>query len=136
MARFGTPAEGVDNILINAYTGLYLVLYTNTANSLDSDTVFADLTQPSAVDGAAEANGYGAVSLTGTWSSTSRVISYDHGTPNSVVYTNSGTQDSWDLVVGSAITDLTYILHFKDFSTALALPLGATLNVDISSLVV
>ena len=135
MARSGTPTEGVNNILLNAYTSLFLILYTNTADSLDSDTVFADINQPSTVDGAAEANGYGSVSLTGTWSSSGRIISYDHGTPDSVVYTNSGTQDSWDTVVGSAVTDGTYILHFKDFSTALALPLGATLNVDISSLV-
>jgi hypothetical protein len=50
MATNGTPYEGVDNILLNAYTGLEIILYTNSGNSLDRTTVYADLVEPSNVD--------------------------------------------------------------------------------------
>lgn len=135
MARFGTPHEGVDNILVNAYSGLQVILYTNAADSLDRDTVIANLTQPGTLDGAGEANGYGPISLTGVWTGNGSVITYDHGTPDDVEYTNTGTQGSWDTAVGAAVTDGTYILHFADFGTAIPLPLGATLRIDVSSIV-
>ena len=135
MSTNGTPFEGVDNILLNAYTGLQLILYTNAANSLDRDTVFADLTQPSALDDEAAPNGYAAITLSGTWSSTNAVISYDHGTPDNPRFTNDGPTYDWNEVFGSVITDGTYVLHFKDFSSSRTLAPGATLDIDISSLV-
>ena len=136
MATNGSPHEGVAQILINAYTGLQLILYTNTADSLDRDTVLADLVEPSALDDLSNPNGYAAISLTGTWSGNSgSIISYDHGTPDNPRFTNSGTSGVWDTVTGSAITDGSYVLHFKDFATARALALTAVLDIDISSLV-
>lgn len=135
MATNGTPHEGVDNVLINAYTGLQLVLYTNTADSLDRDTVLADLVEPAAVDSNAEANGYAAISLTGTWSSSSSVITYDHGGGTNPSFQNTGVSEDWDTANGCAVTDGTYVLHFKDFSLSRALQVGEILEIDISSLV-
>jgi hypothetical protein len=135
MATNGTPHEGTDNILINAYTGLEIILYTNAFNSLDRDTVLADLTQPSALDDASLDNGYAAITLAGVWSSSNSVITYDDGTPDNVLFTNTGTLGSWDTARGSAITDGTYIFHFADFDSEVALPLGATLEIDVSSVV-
>ena len=131
MATNGTPHEGTDNILIDAYTGLQIILYTNAFGSLSRDTVLADLAQPSALDDASLDNGYGFISLTGVWSSTLSVITY----PDNVLFTNSGTLGSWDTARGSAITDGTFVLHFADFDTQVALPLGASLEIDISSVV-
>ena len=135
MATSGTPHEGTDNIILDAYTGLQMILYTNTGNSLDRDTVLADLTEPSALDDSAGANGYGAVTLSGVWSSASSIIAYDHGTPNEVVYTNTGSLGNWDTVVGSAITDGTYILHFMDLDTPVSLAIAASIKIDVSSVV-
>lgn len=135
MATSGTPHEGVDNLLISAYTGLILLLYTNTGNSLDRDTVLADITEPSALDDGGNDNGYAQITLSGTWSSTGSSITYDHGTPDNPVFTNTGVDGNWDPAIGSVITDGTYILHFKDFGTPVALTLGATLEIDISSAV-
>ena len=135
MARSGTPHEGVDQLIINAYTGLKLILYTNVADSLNRDTVFADITQPSAVDSETDPNGYGIITLSGSWSASNSIIAYDHGTPDNPRFTNDSPIDAWDEVFGSVITDGTYILHFKDFATSRALAAGAVLDIDISSLV-
>ena len=133
MATSGTPHEGVDNIIIDAYTGLQLILYTNAGNSLDRDSVLADLVEPANVDITVAPNGYAAILLTGTWSSVNSVITYDHGTPDNPKFTNTGTTGSWDSCTGSAITDGTHILHFKDFGTPIALTLGGSLEIDVSS---
>lgn len=140
MATSGTSHEGVDNILISAYTGLDLRLYTHTLTvddeiivpSLDRDSVFADLTEPSNLDDFGFNNGYAAISLTGTWSSSESVITYDH--PGDPTFTNSGEQGNW-VVYGSAITDGAFILAFKDFSEPIAVLLGASLVLDVSSVV-
>lgn len=135
MATFGTPKEGVDNILINAYSGLQLILYTDGFDTFDRDSVLADFTQPSAVDSESDPNGYAAISLTGTWLSSGAVITYDHGGGSNPAFTNTGNSESWDIVYGAAITDGTYVLHFKDFGTSYAIDVGESLEIDISSLV-
>lgn len=135
MATSGTPHEGVDNILVAAYTGLVLVLYTNVGDELDRDTVFADLVEPANEDDVGADNGYAAISLSGTWSSTGSLITYDHGTPDNPKFQNTGTSGVWDAATGSAITDGTYVFHFKDFGTPIVVTLGATLEIDISSAV-
>ncbi len=135
MATSGTPHEGVDNILIAAYTGLTMLLYTNTANTLDRDTVLADITEPSALDDGGNDNGYAQITLSGVWASNLSSITYDHGTPDNPIFTNTGVEGNWDPAVGTIIHDGTYILHFKDFGSAIALTLGATLEIDVSSAV-
>ena len=131
MASFGTPHEGVAYLIAPQYSasGLKLVLYTNTGNSLDRDTVLADLTAP---DNAAE--GYAEIDLDQTWSVDTSEISYVHTAGTNPTFTNTGTGASWDTCTGSAITDGTYILHFKDFGTPITLTVGATLAIDISSI--
>lgn len=135
MATFGTPHEGVDNILINAYTGLQLILYINAFDSLDRDTVLADLVQPSNVDSDTNPNGYGPITLSGVWSSTGSVITYDHGTPDNPIFQNTGQSENWDICRGAAITDGTYIFHFKDFGAERDLEVGQQLEIDVSSMV-
>lgn len=131
MASAGTPFEGRDNIIGPAvYTSsLELRLYTNTKNSLDSSTVFADMTEPSGT-------GYAAIAMTGTWSTTNGVVGYDHGGGTNPSWTNSGGGNWTGAVTGSFITDGTYVLHFKDFSVdpQTVIP-GAVIQVDVSNLV-
>lgn len=136
MADFGTPHEGVDNILLNAYTSggtvdgdLTLVLYTNTSNSLTRSSVYADLTQP---DNAAE--GYAVITLDGTWSANNSEISYVHSTPTNPIFTNNGGGDDWDAATGSAICDGAFVLHFKDFGNSITVTNGGTLEIDVSSI--
>lgn len=133
MATNGTPYEAVDNIIVPAvYTGLDLRLYTNTPGSLDRTTVLADLTYPS--DGAIS-TGYAHYTLSGVWTSTNGVITYDDGTPDNPVFTNSGGS-TWSLTVtGSVLTDGTYILHFKDIAGgAVTMTAGKAIEVDLSTL--
>lgn len=131
MATSGTPHEGKDNVVVPAvYTGLQLVLYTNTADSLDEDTVLADLTQPTGE------TGYGAITLSGVWSSTDGVVTYDHGTPDDPAFENTGGSNWSVQPTGAAITDGTYILHFKDFADgAQTVQPGQKVIIDLSSLV-
>jgi hypothetical protein len=133
MATNGTPYEGVDNILLNAYTGLEIILYTKSGNSLDRTTVYADLVEPSNVDSETDPNGYATITLTGTWSSVDGIISYDH--PGNPTFTNDAPDDNWDTVTGAAITDGTYVLHFKDFGTPVTLTPGGELQIDLSALI-
>ena len=135
MATFGTLKEGVDNILINAYTGLELILYTDGFNQFDRDSVLADFTEPSDLDSDELANGYGSITLSGTWASTGGVITYDHGGGSNPTFTNSGATEAWQAVYGAAISDGTYVLHFKDFGTSYTVDVGESLEVDISTLV-
>jgi len=128
MATSGTPFEGRDNIVVPAvYTsgGLDLRLYTNTANSLSSTTVLADLTFPSGT-------GYATITLSGNWGSSNGVITYDTNT----TFTNSGgTTWTGGNVIGSVITDGTYILHFKDLSSAVEMTAGTALQIDLSTFI-
>jgi len=132
MATSGLPHEGTDNIILDAYTGLQMLLYTNSGDSLTRATVLADLTEPSALDDIGGDNGYAAITLSGVWSSSNSVISYDHGSPDAVVFTNTGGQGSWDAATGSAITDGTYILHFQDFPNPIIVVKDGSLNIDVS----
>ena len=73
MATSGTPNEGRDGIISDrVYTSstLDLRLYTNTPDSLSSSTVFADLVEPTGT-------GYAAISLTGVFSESAGVVTYD-----------------------------------------------------------
>lgn len=126
----GTSYEGIDNVIVPAvYTGLDLRLYTNAPDSLAKTTVLADLTYPSGT-------GYATITLSGTWSSTNGVVTYDHGTPDNPVFTNSGGSDWTGTVVGAAITDGTYLLHWKDFTSGpLTVVPARDVEIDISSLV-
>ena len=127
MASFGTPAEGKDNIIGPAvYTSsLTIGLYTNTADSLSSSTVLADITEPSGT-------GYARVTLNGTWSFSSGVVTHS---PNAD-FENTGASAWTGDVTGAFITDGTYVLHFKDRSGgAVTIEAGETLSIDISTLV-
>lgn len=130
MATSGTPFEGRDNIIGPAvYTGLQLVLYTNTKNSLTSSSVLADLTAPSGT-------GYAAIPLSGTWSFSNGVVSYDHGSGTNPTFENTGGVSWTGDVTGAAISDGTYLLHFNDFaSNPLTVVAGGQIEVDVSSLV-
>ena len=109
MSTSGTCFEGMDSIIVPAvYTGLDMRLYTNTADSLTSSTVLANLTYPSG-------SGYATYSLSDAWSSTNGQITYDDGTPDNAKFTAGDNWTGGD-VVGVAITDGTYLLHFKDLS--------------------
>ena len=129
MAVKGTPYEGRDSIIAPAvYTGLELRLYTNTANSLDADTVLGDLTYPSG-------SGYATLALSGTFSSANGVVTYDDGTPDDPRFTAA---DNWTggNVVGSALCDGTYILHFQDLTAGpVTMTTGKVLVIDISTLI-
>ena len=133
MATSGTPNEGRDNIIApRVYSNLQLRLYTNTGDSLDEDTVLADINEPTGT-------GYASYTLAGTWSSTDGVVTYDDGTPDDPVFQNTGGTN-WNLpVVGAFITDGTYVLHFRDGQAANGWPVTMTPNrkirVDLSSLV-
>ena len=128
MATFGTPKEGKDNIIgPGVYTSsLKMGLYTNTADSLDSDTVLADITEPSGT-------GYARVTLNGTWAFNDGVVTY---TPD-VQFENTDASAAWTGdVTGAFITDDTYVLHFRDRSGgALTIEAGDILKIDISTLV-
>jgi hypothetical protein len=125
MAKSATTFEGRDNIIVPAvYTGLDLRLYTNTANSLSATTTLSDLTYPTG-------SGYATVSLTGDWTSQNGVITY----ASNVTFTAG---DNWTggSVVGVALTNGQYLLHFKDLSGgALAMTTGKVLEVDLSTLI-
>ena len=131
MSVFGTPFEGRDAIAALVYVSgnLDLRLYTNTKNSLTDNTVLADLTYPSGT-------GYAAYTLSGTWSSSNGVVTYSDGSPAYVTFTNSGAGDWTGDVTGAAITDGTYVLHFKDFvSDPITVAAGQSIRVDVSNLI-
>ena len=129
MATSGTCYEGMDNVIVPAvYTGLDMRLYTNTANSLSSSTVLADLTFPSG-------SGYATYTLSGVWSSTNGQITYDDGTPDNVIFTAGDNWTGGD-VVGVAITDGTYLLHFKDLALGpVTMTTGQALEIDLSTVI-
>ena len=131
MADSGTAHEGVDNVLINAYTGLKLILYTNGFQAFDRDSVLADFTEPDSVDSESDPNGYAPVLLNGTWSSLQSVITH---VPD-VTFTNTGNSEAWNIVYGAAMVTATHVLHWKDFANEYALDVGQSLVVDLSSMV-
>lgn len=132
MATRGTPNEGKDNIIVPAvYTGLSIGLYTNAADSLGAATVLADITQPTGTGSADK-------TLSGAWSSTDGVVTYDDGTPDNVIFENTdvSTWGGGD-VVGWFIHDTTYILHFKDLDAGpTTMTVGEEIEIDLSSLIV
>lgn len=129
MAGFGTPNEGKDSIISPAvYTAsLKIGLYTNTQDSLDSSTVLADITEP---DDAATSDGYAQQTMNGSWSYSNGAVTY---TPN-IQFENTGGSSWTDDVTGVFIHNDTYILHFKDLSSAITMTAGKILEVDISAL--
>ena len=130
MATAGTTFEGMDNIIGPAvYTGLQLVLYENAADSLSSTTVLANLTLPTGE------TGYAAITLSGVWSFSNGIVTYDHGTPDDPQYENTGASNWTNPIIGVAITDGTYILHYRDNSSPITMVPGLIFKVDISTLV-
>ena len=128
MSKAGTPFEGRDNIILLAYISLELRLYTNTADSLTASTVLSDLTFPTGT-------GYATLSLTGVWSSSNGVITYDHGTPDNPQFENTGASNWTGVVTGAAITNSSFVLHFKDLSLgSVTMTPGKILEIDISTL--
>jgi hypothetical protein len=133
MATWTTPFEGRDNIVaaqVYVSGNLDLRLYTNAADSLSATTVLADLTAP-------VGSGYAIVTLAGSWSSSNGQVTYDHGTPDNVVWTAADSWSGGD-VVGIAMTDGTYVLHTKDLvlgpvtMTAASPPIEVDLSTFIS----
>lgn len=124
----GTPKEGLDLIADRVYISgadLTLVAYTNAADSLGPDSVYADLTQPTS------ANGYAPILLNGTWSSTDGIVTYVHSTPTHPTWSASG---SWSGVVrGVAIVSGTTLVHFKDLDVAFTAANGRKLAVDLDT---
>lgn len=130
MATAGTAFEGMDFIIAPAvYTGIDMRLYTNAGNSLTSSTILSGLTFP-------VGTGYATYTLSGVWSSTNGQITYDDGAPDDVLFENTGlsTWTGGD-VVGVALTDGTYLLHWKDLSTPVTMTPGALLQVDLSTFI-
>jgi hypothetical protein len=133
VATKGTPNQGRDQIIApRVYTGLTLILYTNTADSLTDSTLYSNLTQPTGT-------GYAAVSLSGVWSSADGIVSYDHGTPDDVIFENTHASANWSApVVGAAIIGGAgpYLLHFMDAPEApITMTPGQKFRVDLSTLV-
>ena len=131
MATSGAPFEGRDNYIVPAVYvsgSLDMRLYTNTSNSLSSTSVLADLTYPSG-------SGYATTTLSGNWTSNSGVVTYDDGTPDNITFTAGDDWTGGD-VTGVAITDGTYLIHFKDLSLGpKTMTTGAALEVDLSTFV-
>lgn len=133
MASSGTPKEGRDYISSRVYTSaLDLRLYVNNQDSLDADSVLADLTEPTGT-------GYAPISLNGVFSPSDGVVTYDHGTPDDPIFENTESEggSNWSQPVkGVAITDGTYLLHFQDLvASSVTMTPGKKLKVDISTLV-
>lgn len=123
MALAGTPNAGLDEIGRSAYVfhGPYsLVCYCNTRNSLDADTLTAELIQPNVF------NGYAPILLNQLWQSVNGDVTY----PVKPRWTASG---SWNLPVrGVAMVFNAIVLHFQDLSTPDFVPVnGAWLEVDL-----
>ena len=131
MATSGTPFEARDNYIVPAVYvsgSLDLRLYTNTPNSLTSSSTLSDLTYPSGT-------GYATYTLSGTWSSNSGVVTYDDGASDNVTFTAGSDWTGGD-VTGVAITDGTYLIHFKDLSLGpVTMTTGEALEVDLSTFI-
>lgn len=130
MATKGTPLAGRDEIGTRAYISgadFTLVAYQNTADSLDENTVAADLTQP------ATANGYAPILLDGTWSVSSGILTYVHSTPTHPAWTATG---AWGgAVTGAAIIYNTAVIHFKDLDSPFTAAAAKTLTIDLDTVI-
>lgn len=129
MATQGTPNEGLDDIASLSYVSgaLTLIAYTNTAGSLGSTTVGADLNQPTQV------NGYAPILLDGTWTTVDGVVTYLHSTGVNPGWVALG---AWSApVTGVAIVRGSIVRHFKDCDSAFSAAAGKPLEVDLNSVV-
>lgn len=122
MATKGTPYEGRDRIIAprvyspGAGAVVHsLVAYCNLQNSLSDLSVYADLVQPTG-------NGYAPITLSGVWSSSQGIVTYDHGTPDDPRWQNVDASLNWSQpVTGAAIVATIggvgpYLVHFMDFA--------------------
>ena len=132
MATNGTPHQGRDQIIApRVYTGLTLILYVNLPDSLDDESVYADLVQPTG-------SGYAPVPLNGVFASADGVVTYDHGTTDYIEFQNThASVNWWQPVTGAAIIGGAgpYLLHFHDMPAPLTMMPGQKLGVDIANLV-
>jgi len=128
VASIGSPNEGLDNVLGALYTATFkLLLYTNTQDSLSQSTVLANLTEPTGEDG------YAQITLNGTWSQNNGIFTYDHGSPDDPFWENTGAGDWAVQPAGVAMTDGTYIVHFKDLVDLVTMIPGKQIIVDMST---
>ena len=126
----GTPNGGLDEIATRTYVNgadLTLVCYTNTADSLDLNSTAATLTQPN------ETNGYAPIVLSGAWSTSNGIVTYDHGGGTNPTWSASG---AWSATVtGVAIIFGGALMHFKDLSVPFVAAAGKKLAVDLATVV-
>lgn len=129
MAAKGTPNGGLDDISTLAYVSgaLTFVAYTNTALSLGSTTVAADLNQPT------QTAGYAPVVLSGTWTSVGGILTYNHGSTINPGWTALG---SWSApVTGVAIIRGATCRHFMDLASVFNAAAGKRLEIDLNSVI-
>jgi hypothetical protein len=140
VAREGTPNDGLDWITERIYFGsnLVLVAYTNAQESLGSETVAADLTQPT------QANGYAPITLDGDWATDNGVVTYTH--PPGADADELGNPawfptGAWSApVTGVALVEGARVVHFMDHRDGDSNPTtwvaasGKVFPVDISTL--
>ncbi len=136
MATNGTPFEGRDNVIVPALyqaltdsASLQLFLYTNAADSLDSTTILSNLVDPSGT-------GYSRKTLGGVWSGSNGIVTYDDGTPDDIIFENTGGGDWTPDITGAAILSSIYLLHFKDFALgSITMTPGKQIRIDLSTLI-
>lgn len=141
MARQGTPFGGLDEIIERVYSGpaFSLVCYTNTQDSLGSNTVSDDLTQPD------QANGYAPIVLDGDYSFENGVVTYLH--PEGPEAAANGhpcwfPTGTWSATVtGVAMIYGARVVHYMDLRdgdgnpSAFVAAAGKRLEIDMASLV-
>ena len=126
MATVGTPFSGLTQLGAWTYQtyDLTLICYINSQNSLNDNSVFGDLIQPTV------ANGYAPITLNHTvWVNTNGIMTYS---PNPT-WSASGV---WSATVnGYAIYYSTTLLHFKDLSVPFNAASGKKLTIDLTTVV-
>jgi len=138
VATSGTPFEGRDNLIVplvyqalSDTSSLQMGLYTNAQDSLSSTSTVATITSP-------VGSGYALKTLGGNWSSSSGVVTYDHGVVDNVIWTALDNWTGGD-VTGAYIrggTGTLYLLHFKDLSLGpVTMTTGTALEVDLSTFI-
>jgi len=130
MATNGTPKEGAEELATRIYVSgadLTLVAYSNTADSLDTDSVYADLSLITS------ANGYAPILLDGTWDATNGIVTYSHSTPTNPTWTATG---AWSATAtGVAIVFGTTLVHFHDLDTSFTASNQRKLAVDLATVI-